>query len=787
MNASVLVLSSDGYSDLWQPFNTLFKKYWKDCPYNVYIMAEEKDSDYFPTLKTSGTWTARFRQALEQIDTKYVIILMEDFFLRKKVEQERIDSVFDMFDDNTATFSLELGNCFKTTKSALNGFKQKNNKQIYLCSCQPAIWEKSKLLELLQGELNPWQWETQIIDSPYKFYINDSDLIFDIGYYEDKKPWGVVQGKWSTQCIELFNKENIKINFEERGFIDMKLSIIIPYYKTLELTKKLLTELTKQTTKDVEIIVIDDGCNEKELDKFKVKVIHKKNNGVSSARNTGLDKAQGKYIAFVDSDDMVMPNFIATILQKIDKEPFDYCYMSWKNDKGIKYIINNEPPEFNKSVWNCVYKQEMIGTKRFKENMQYGEDWDFNTRVRQGKKANIIEIMYIYYAGRPDSETDKYGKGKLSINKPIKAQVVMFQKFISKIGGVETFIYEWLKEFSSQHDILFLYEESDPIQLQRYRKLVKCKLYRGENIECETYVNVNFSKNIADNVKASSGNYYDMCHTDYEAMGWKYTKHPKTTLTLCVSEVVQKAFKKQFPSSKSEVVRNVLNIEQPKRVLHLISATRLSWEKGYHRMKELAKGLNRRKIPFIWTVFTNDLPDENIDGFVFMRPRLNVTDYVGHSDYLMQLSNTEADGYSTKEAMALGIPVVSTNYPSIHEQGMKVGKHGYILEMDLSNIDEVIDNMYNNKLEFEPMKNDYEKSWKNKLGKKTTSDYIYDETQKELQKELQEDITNDIWIAVVRIKDEDNKIINPGEVAKLYSSQRVRTLLDHNMIKRMEE
>ncbi|MDY0199121.1 MAG: glycosyltransferase, partial [Tenuifilaceae bacterium] len=359
---------------------------------------------------------------------------------------------------------------------------------------------------------------------------------------------------------------------------------------------------------------------------------------------------------------------------------------------------------------------------------------------------------------------------------PLTAQVVMYLRFISKLGGVETFVYEWIKRFHKEHDILFLYDEADPQQLLRLRQMVKCQIYKGEKVECETYLNVNFNKNIADNVKAKL--YLDMCHTDYDAMGWQYTTHPKTDITLCVSKVVEKALKKQYPKLKTEVVPNLLEQPKPKRTLFLVSATRLSWEKGYWRMKEFAKRLNERKIPFTWLVFTNDLPDEEIDGFVFMKPRLNVLDFVARADYLVQLSNTEADPYSPKEALSVGTPIITTNYPSTYETGMEVGKNGYVLDMELENLDEVIENMYKHTLKPKPMTNDYDTAWLKHLGKKTKSSYKYDKNEKI------EDILEDIWIAKRRLKDDEGKIVKKGEVAKLYSSQRIRQLLEYNMIER---
>ena len=134
------------------------------------------------------------------------------------------------------------------------------------------------------------------------------------------------------------------------------LSIIIPYYKTLEYTKRLFETLTPQLTEDVEVIVVDDGCNETELDKLKAKIIHLKtpSGNASKPRNVGLDIATGKYIAFIDSDDNVSNDYILTILNKIKTTEFDYCYISWSWAQG-NVIISNEPPSWTTCVWNCIY------------------------------------------------------------------------------------------------------------------------------------------------------------------------------------------------------------------------------------------------------------------------------------------------------------------------------------------------------------------------------------------------------------------------------------------------
>lgn len=778
---SVLVMSCDKFEDTWEAFFKLYYKYFKN-DYKTYICTEKKTCKYGNNIKTQGSWTKRVREALEQIDTEYVLFMLDDFFIRDYVDKDRINALIKCFKPNTAVFNFEMNKHSKIIGTMVNGFVNRQNKQMYLCSCQPSLWNRKKLIELLQEDMTPWEWETQILDSKYDFYINTTKPIIDIGY--NQLAWGIVQGKWATEMIELNRKEGLGLDFTKRGFMDMKLSIITPYRDTYKEACRLLDKLTPQLNRKVEMIIVPDGCDD-DFSKYDITVIPKKQTkwrSASPGRNIGLNIASGEYVVFIDSDDMVTDNYIETILKKCE-EDFDYCYISWKDNKGNTVVIKDEPPEWNQSVWNCIYKRETIGKARFRETTQYGEELDFIKQVRKGKKGEpILEPLYIYSVGVEGGLTDLYSKGKITREAPIKAQIVMYLRFVSKIGGVETFVYEFLKRFHKEHDIIFLYDEADPYQLRRYKKMAKCMMYKGEDVECETYLNVNFNKNIADKVKANL--YLDMAHTDYEAMGWQYTTHPKTDITICVSKVVEKALKKQYPKLKTTIIYNLLEQPKPKliktddKVINLVSATRLSPEKGRDRMKILAKRLNERKIPFNWQVFTNDYPDEEIENFEFMRPNYNVIDNVASADYLVQLSNTEACPYAIREALAVGTPVISTNYPSAYELGVKHGVNGLILDMDMKNIDEVI-NLMIDKIKIKPIKYDDDTKWLEYLGEKTTSDYEYDENEQET------DIIDDIWIVKHEwIKDEEGNRVKKGGIAKLFSSQRIRQLLEYDMIER---
>ena len=194
----------------------------------------------------------------------------------------------------------------------------------------------------------------------------------------------------------------------------MKLSIIIPYYKALEKIKKLFEVLGPQLDKDVEVIIVDDGCNEKELDKLNAKVIHLDTNsgGAGKPRNVGIEKSTGKYIAFIDADDMVTEDYISEIKNKI-KENKDIIYLSWKSDKH-NVVVKDKPPFWNPTVWSKVYKRELIGDLRFEEDINYAEDKHFNDKIKP-KSSSVIEKQIYLYDIKSEESLSKKGVKKTLI------------------------------------------------------------------------------------------------------------------------------------------------------------------------------------------------------------------------------------------------------------------------------------------------------------------------------------------------------------------------------------
>lgn len=190
----------------------------------------------------------------------------------------------------------------------------------------------------------------------------------------------------------------------------VKLSLVIPYYRTYKETVRLLNILIPQLTNEIEVFLIDDGCNEIKLDEYKdkINIIHlPENHGLSYARNRGIEKAKGKYLVFIDSDDYVSNDYVSTIIDKIKTCDFDYCYFSWQmiNQQWIIEIKDN-PPDWNWAVWNAVYKKDYV--ELFDENIRFQEDipWQNKMRIKNGKKEIIDKVLYYYNDGRPGSLTN---------------------------------------------------------------------------------------------------------------------------------------------------------------------------------------------------------------------------------------------------------------------------------------------------------------------------------------------------------------------------------------------
>ena len=194
-----------------------------------------------------------------------------------------------------------------------------------------------------------------------------------------------------------------------------KVSIIIPVYNAYTVIDKCIQSIINQTYKNIEILLINDGSKDKSIEKLNyyekkyknIKIINKKNEGVSKTRNLGIKKATGKSIMFIDNDDYIDNTYVETLLNEIKNSEADCVYSGYRrensNGKVIKVRKLKDKP-WTKYIlsapWAKIYNKEFL----IKNNIEFlpyniGEDVYFTLKlINSNAKIKIIDyIGYIWY------------------------------------------------------------------------------------------------------------------------------------------------------------------------------------------------------------------------------------------------------------------------------------------------------------------------------------------------------------------------------------------------------
>lgn len=205
------------------------------------------------------------------------------------------------------------------------------------------------------------------------------------------------------------------------------LSIIIPVYNNENYIEDTVQSVLRQTYTDYELILVDDGSPDHSLElcqklaaaDFRIRIFHKENGGVSSARNFGLEQAKGKYIAFLDGDDCIDPPMYEWMIEVLEQERADIAgcctirekeYQPLQHDKGT-FLCNTRPINFLDqegylmgSALNKVYRRELIGDTRFDETISYSEDNLFVAEILiKAKKIVLLPNPFYHYIQHQDS------------------------------------------------------------------------------------------------------------------------------------------------------------------------------------------------------------------------------------------------------------------------------------------------------------------------------------------------------------------------------------------------
>lgn len=220
------------------------------------------------------------------------------------------------------------------------------------------------------------------------------------------------------------------------------ISIIVPIYRVENYLKRCIDSIINQTYKNIEIILVDDGspdncgviCDEYAKFDDRIKVIHKKNGGLSDARNCGIEVSTGDYIIFVDSDDYVSKNMCEKLLIRALEHNVDIVSCNFK-----EIYVDNNKEKINKQsikeslevytnleviykyffdytvdinvVWNKLYKRELFFKResiRFPKGKLHEDDYTICKLYYYANKIVIINDVLYYYIRRCDSITGNF-------------------------------------------------------------------------------------------------------------------------------------------------------------------------------------------------------------------------------------------------------------------------------------------------------------------------------------------------------------------------------------------
>ena len=224
---SILVLSCDNYSDLWDDFFNIKDKFWPECPYQWYVVTESKhyERENVNVIKCGRelNWAGRFRKAAQSVQTPLVGVFLEDYFINAPVDNARIEGLVAFAIERGVDY-LDLGNVFKHKINQPNRQYYSDHLMIidkhlrYGLDTAAAIWKKDYLLDKLgEGDYSAWKFEADrcaeaASEEGYKgLILVDDRLSFNVSEIPV-----VVQGMFYPPIIEDFRKRGYEIDTSKR-------------------------------------------------------------------------------------------------------------------------------------------------------------------------------------------------------------------------------------------------------------------------------------------------------------------------------------------------------------------------------------------------------------------------------------------------------------------------------------------------------------------------------------------------------------------------------------------
>ena len=291
-----------------------------------------------------------------------------------------------------------------------------------------------------------------------------------------------------------FNVPGVDVQWKD---LSSKISVIVSIFNVQNYVEKSIRSIGNQTYKNLEIILVDDGstdnsgkiCDELAKEDTRIKVIHKKNGGLSSARNEGVKHATGEYIAFVDGDDWIDEDMYEGMLWAIHTYNADIAICNYKeiSRKGVMdssddtitvfegrkllkaFVEEDERYRIQNAAWNKLYKRSLMGDLRFPEGKLF-EDIVYTTKLLAGSKKAVYmnRAYYNYIFDRSDSIMNSKKVARL-----LTDQVPAYKEkgeFLLSIGEKELFLTH---QFFFYKRMLLHYKEAKEKKPEGYREFIQ--------------------------------------------------------------------------------------------------------------------------------------------------------------------------------------------------------------------------------------------------------------------------------------------------------------------------
>lgn len=270
------------------------------------------------------------------------------------------------------------------------------------------------------------------------------------------------------------------------------ISVIIPVYKTEKYLKTCVDSVRLSDYKNLQIILVDDGspdncpelCDDIAKTDERIKVIHKENGGLSSARNAALDIMTGQYVTFIDSDDVIKPDMISSMYDIAHKEKCDIVKIGMvltedENEKGIsesEYTIISEkealgriytdPPSIV-TICGKLYKSSLFDDERFPEGIINEDEYLTPRLFHKCRKIALCEKTGYLYMQRPGDSIMRsdFSLKKMDILKIIEDRTKLFEswgyKDLAKLSERDNFVHLLIlrgktknTEYKEQYDLI---------------------------------------------------------------------------------------------------------------------------------------------------------------------------------------------------------------------------------------------------------------------------------------------------------------------------------------------